>query len=848
MGLLKKETWSIPRVPTARAVILLAGLCLCAALSQGRGNEAKHQVIFHADIDSKATTGSVRWTIHLTATPRTAKSLLFRPVVQLRGVECAAVEPLKTAASPEAPAHFRIETGEWTPGSPKPSVSVRFDGETLPEWKASLPFVIDLTEEDWTVTRVDEANTTPVRGGQPPDRVRLPKAMELAGEFDLTRRFTVPPAWRGLPAWFISAPIDDEDVTSLNGRKVGQGAGWDRPRAYPIPADALKFGGTNELCIRVRNVYPPIAGIYGRPIEIRFGDPQSSASLLADTGLEDEAVRRPRGRIGEAQPRRPLRVTDGVLRFANGDEAALWGVNYLPAVWVSPKGEALRDTPAAWRASIDEDFADLKRWGVDLIRVSVFDGNFVGANGAITENEFTESLDYLVHKCDEAGFYLHLTPLTSIATDGPASHTLVRSKGGSVLNAAEWPAQERTLREMLTRRNPYTGRRLAAEPCLAFVELVNEPHSYWTLDELAARLDDSTRFTVPPEVSSRSMDALVRDWERFAPPEGRTGAAYAHFVYGRVLGYINTMIGTVRGCGATVPVFFHGDGPPEIRKAIADSRADGISIWAYPGSLTTTTDHLNLLGQTGNAPIDAVYAGKARIAYEFDAGGQVRGCAMFPAIARHLRSRGAQAACQFQYDPLALAATNAAWPQHYLNARHTPEKWVGFLAGGELFRGLSRGVDAGGCADDCVFDGAAASFHRNGVRLSRDGVFMSAGAPGWLPLPPPETVRRAVVTGGSPVITTTGRRIASMAVSCNSARLRISQGVTTVDPGWRGTADRPLTRLDDEPGTVTVSLPGARMVRVWRVQAGKRSPVPFQGDDFAANAGDYQIDLEASGK
>lgn len=824
-----------------------AALCVLIPWA-GAGAASHNGLVIYVDIDSFETTGICRWTIHLTAAPRDGAPVVLRPQADLRGVACAMVTPSEASASPETPAHFLIETGGWTPGGAFPSATIGFRDEPGARWQSPLPFVIDLTTDEWTATATGSGVTTPGPGERLPRQVRLPRAMVVRGEFDLTRGFDVPQAWRGLPAWFISAPIDDEDVTSVNGREVGRDAGWDRPRAYPIPENALKFGGTNELRIRVRNVYPPVAGIYGRPIEIRFGDRGSSASLLADTGLQDEAARRPPGRIGAPKPRRALRVADGVLRFADGDEAALWGVNYIPSIWVSRKGEPLRDDQAAWRASIDEDFTGLKRWGVDIIRIPVFDGNFIGADGAIAENEFTDSLDYLVRKCDEAGFYLHLTPITSIAADGTESHTLVRSKGSSVLNATEWPAQKRALREMLTRPNRHTGRRLADEPCLAIVELVNEPHGYWTLDEVTNRFNDSARFSVPADVSARGMDALARDWEAFAPEGKRTGAAYAHFAYGRVLGYINTMIRVVRDCGVDAPVFFHADGPPEIRKAIADSQIDGVSIWAYPGDLTTVTDSLNLLGQTGNAPLDAVYANKARIAYEFDAAGQVRGCAMFPAIARHLRSRGAQAACQFQYDPLALAAINAAWPQHYLNALHTPEKWVGFLAGGELFRGLPRGVDAGRCADDCVFDGVAVSFHRNGVRLSRDGVFMSAGAPGWQPLPPPKVIGRAVVSGAGPVLATEGRRIGSMTVSGKSARLEVSPAVTMMDGGWRGTVDKPLTRLDDKPATVTITLPGRRVGQVWRMDGGKRSPVRTHGNDLTAKAGEYQIDLEAIGK
>lgn len=95
--------------------------------------------------------------------------------------------------------------------------------------------------------------------GTPWQRTRLPGNWENAGlpGYDgivwYRREVPVPSAWRGAPLVLDLGPIDDEDMTYVNGTLVGESRGsglWNRPRSYEIPA-SLAERGTIDIAIRV---------------------------------------------------------------------------------------------------------------------------------------------------------------------------------------------------------------------------------------------------------------------------------------------------------------------------------------------------------------------------------------------------------------------------------------------------------------------------------------------------------------------------------------------------------------------------------------------------------------------
>jgi len=64
------------------------------------------------------------------------------------------------------------------------------------------------------------------------------------------RTLEVPPEFVGKEAKLFLGPIDDRDVTSINGHEVGHLDVWNQPRIYNVPAGVLT-AGTNTLAIRV---------------------------------------------------------------------------------------------------------------------------------------------------------------------------------------------------------------------------------------------------------------------------------------------------------------------------------------------------------------------------------------------------------------------------------------------------------------------------------------------------------------------------------------------------------------------------------------------------------------------
>lgn len=74
-------------------------------------------------------------------------------------------------------------------------------------------------------------------------------------------RVTVPAADAGKPAILALAMIDDNDVTYVNGSKVGSTSGYNIPRNYAIPAGILK-AGENSIAVRVEDTGGD-GGIYG---------------------------------------------------------------------------------------------------------------------------------------------------------------------------------------------------------------------------------------------------------------------------------------------------------------------------------------------------------------------------------------------------------------------------------------------------------------------------------------------------------------------------------------------------------------------------------------------------------
>ena len=704
------------------------------------------------------------------------------------------------------------------------------------EATCDLPAGLDLSALPWesfyagTDLRYGEIAAPPGDGAawKP---AQVPATIAEQGVTWLRVRVDIPEGLRGTPLRVQFGAVDDNDVTFLNAARVGATMGWDKPRDYALPDDAVRWGESNTLCVAVQNQSWG-GGIYRTPVLLLAGERKGPPRRYFDLTTQTEAERAPAGAVkprpaaGTPQPR-VLHVDGGVLRWPDGTEPALWGVNYYTQSW--GQYESLRRAGADHKRAIVDDFDDLERMGVDIVRIHVFDREISDGDGNLVPNEHLDLLDRIVAECNRRGICLMLTPIAWWGSPGqqPGAFSCQTPKQSMGLWPECWPAQANYLRQFLARKNPHTGNRLADEPCLALLEIINEP-DYWTLDQLRTRTPGNA-YGEAPESNLRGLDGVLGAWERFEPdPAWRTGDLYLWFRYDTIRRYIDTMVAAIRDTGAKQPVAYFRtwwSSQPDIVRAIADSRADAFTIGSYPGALPTTpeNDAKNLLADTKDWNLETCLAGKARLVYECDAAGTLHQISTYPALARQFRGLGVQAASQFQYDARAVAAWNPDWPQHYLNLRHTPERAVSHMIAGELFHRLPRGARMDLPEDDVVCPPGAFSFGRNAALLCAPDCYMQTRPTDWRPLDLPENPKRIVSVGACPYFDYDGTGVVFLEIQDSKAKLTVYADVDRLREDLTGTPEAPLTTLVEREHLFRLKMTGWEKASLTATQGGRKA-------------------------
>jgi sialate O-acetylesterase len=127
--------------------------------------------------------------------------------------------------------------------------------------------------------------TTPPPGWAEPDlaspawkTMTLPRywestGLDIDGAVWFRRTIDVPSAWAGRDLSLSLGPVDDFDITYVNGERVG-GIGpetpryWETPRVYRVPARLVR-AGSNVIAVRVFDHYGQ-GGFGGRPTQMRL--------------------------------------------------------------------------------------------------------------------------------------------------------------------------------------------------------------------------------------------------------------------------------------------------------------------------------------------------------------------------------------------------------------------------------------------------------------------------------------------------------------------------------------------------------------------------------------------------
>lgn len=169
---------------------------------------------------------------------------------------------------------------------------------------------------------------------------------------------------------------------------------------------------------------------------------------------------------------------DGFVRVAGehlvvgGRRLRIWGVNLTGAACLPPKESARKVA------------RHLAKFGLNSVRLHYLDGpapQGLIADGPDTERldpEMLDRLDYFLAECYRAGIYANLNLNVyrryRDGDDVPDHDLLGVAKNATYYNRRLIDLQKAYARDLLTHRNPYTGRTYAAEPGICLVELTNE--------------------------------------------------------------------------------------------------------------------------------------------------------------------------------------------------------------------------------------------------------------------------------------------------------------------------------------------------------------------------------------
>ncbi|MBC7327778.1 hypothetical protein H5T87_06650 [bacterium] len=698
-----------------------------------------------------------------------------------------------------------------TPVPDKIILQLSAQGETS-RYEVSLISGIDLSNLIWKV-KYDKERKGQSEGYQLPDyddsaweERKMPSLWNDLGYTWCRVKFRLPSSWRDSPLYLIIGAIDDNDVTYFNGEKIGSTTGWDILRNYRIPPELVRWGEENTLAIMVDNINAG-GGIYKPPIII-------SRKPVIPTSpwrvLEKEPTKPAPKKIGNPLPVRNIKVENGVLYYEDGKEIALWGTNIYPNSWM--EYDNIKKLGLDHKKVTDEDFQHLKKMGINVIRMHIFEKEIADEEGNLVENEHLDILDYVVYKCEKENIYLFLTPVAWWWSPNQIPCFSNIPKQNMMVNKEVVEKTKRYIQQLLTRKNPYTGKKYIDHKGFFAIEIMNEPE-YFTYDDIKAK-------------QKQGADYQWNVWEKWCeerginPEEPSFFPLFRYEYFANWLGECYKAIRETRATQVVAAPFFGSDHQDDLIEAIYLSPCEAITYSAYPGGWERMNDSRDILEEVdanyrwfSESLSDVRLADKARLVYEFDAPALLHGAYVYPMIACLWRSLGTQVACQFQYDSIATAEFNSDWWNHYLNYLYTPSKTVSFIIGGEVFRSLPRFFPyplPNPPLRERVFDGFAVSFPFNLSLMWKDGMWMNSNPVRWNPFKISETPKLIIGVGSSPFVEYDGTGIYRISVGKNHLEIEVNPDAEInpkADP-MNTAVGKTLTKLYKNQRTMKIKLGG----------------------------------------
>jgi hypothetical protein len=459
---------------------------------------------------------------------------------------------------------------------------------------------------------------------------------------------------------------------------------------------------------------------------------------------------------------------DGVVRWSgNRQEVTLFGANYVLPTASDYRAAGYLHLDR--KKMIDEDMAQFARMGWDGLRLTFWgDWEASDSAGNLIDNDHLDLQDYLIARARERGIYMLFSPIQlygsnwpdALQDTSPPGFGRHFGKGRMGTDSAAIAAQVNYLRQILNHVNRYTQVALKDEPAILFIELVNEP------------------------------------WHH---PDDLQGSVR----------YINALTDAVRSTGCNKLIFYNVSQDFRIGEAIRRSRAQGVTFGWYPTGLNSGHELAgNYLRSVDTFPaMGGELARMPRIVYEFDSP-DLRTGTMYPAMARTMRSVGAQFAAMFAYDMLGTASRNLGWQTHYLNLVYTPRKAMSAIIAAEAMHRLPRLRSYGAYPQNTRFGDFRVSADSNlGELVARDA-FLYAGSTRSRP-PDPAALRRIAGYGSSPTVSYDGEGIYFLdKVRPGVWRLEVYPDAVPVrDPFEPPNAEKIVTRAISRSWPMTVALP-----------------------------------------
>ena len=714
---------------------------------------------------------------------------------------------------------------------------------------------IDLTSLKWKRHFVKEKNTKDIFVNEDIsdwEDINLPFIWNVGGYIWCTTKIDIPESYRGYNLKLEIGTVDDNDVTYFNGTKIGETFGWDQKREYNIPSDIVNYGMENNLTICVENFEGGGGGIVRLPMRVRIAE-KDEKSTLNEVATKIGKINGKE--VGNATPLRQIVSDNGVLKYADGKEVALFGTNYYPMSWYQYLN--MRDSGIDMKDAINKDLDHMKKMGVQVVRVHIMDREMSDDNGNLVNSQHLDLLDYTFAECIKRDMYIYITAVawwwSPVELENSFSSIYIKPE--MQFNPKAKDAGANFTKNILNHINPYTNIAYKDEKAVALIEIMNEPY-YFVYGDLSSQSYDPQG--EKKESIDKARDTFNDIWKKWLLKYNlkESSESFGLFMYSLQRDYITQMTEVIKSTNTKAPIAINygfAQQTDYLIEAIADSEVDAITNGIYPGGLGRQVDGVNQMpdfieDEGANFPAywctnDGRLENKAKVFYEFDNDGTVFCGYMYPAMVGAMRNGGIQIACQFQYDTLVTSDKNSDWDVHYLNYYYTPAKSLAFMIAANAFDNIKRGEKPVSISkDEMIFENMASSFSKNmAIYADKDKLIYSKNLNDWQPYPIeiPEEPKYIAGLGESEFISWDGSGAYTFEIiDKNNASLVINPNVT-----FKGNPLKPygevVSELDYEPKDLRISYKNWSNAKIYRKS--DNTLISKTGDAWIIEPGEYML-------